>query len=371
MVSDRPPPAGHFHKIQNNHRPKLEKTQMGLYFPAFVQATRNPHVASHLDDFVRGFSSAFEMRFFSFSSYTSSIFFDPTTSEYAALTNAIYTVYEQSAIVDLFDSVMVSVEDVTSRKMPVWAKDDVMSYAQHFTRSSGVSYSPFVGSLQHRFFANLDVQKLLAASPRGTSSANEMRNVLYAFASVALLSRALTQASSPVDPAQTPMLAVYLQRVLERYHAEANIEFELNFNGPANPAWFMDSQTMYDPVRPCTKEVKNSLNKVVVAAYRALTCSTVPAREILTWTQLVLNSFHTHPDSMWAVSRTTVAVRTTTTPTTVAKATTTTPPTTVAVVAAAPPQNVFAPKTPKTPKTPHTPRTPKNSLRFETALDNF
>ncbi len=353
---------------------------MTSYFPAFVQALRNPHVATHLDDFVRGFSAAFENRFFSFSCFTASIFFDPSTAECRDLTDAIYTGFEQSILVDLIDCISIPLSDVTSRKMPMWARDDVLPFAQHFTRSTGVTYAPFIAALEQRFFTQVNVQKMIAASQRGPVGANELRNLFYAFASITLLSRALI--SSSCDATNTPMLAVYLQRVVERFHAEPQIvDFDLKFNGPINPAFAMDYDygKMYQPVRPVAKDVRQDLCRVIVAAYRALVCSNAPAREILTWTQLALNSFHTHPDSMWAASRITIesrmaaaaaaevaaaAVRANTTTTTFE----TRPPRPTATAAV-----VFTTTTsaPKTPKTPITPKTPKNTLRFEAALDNF
>lgn len=329
---------------------------MAIYFPAFLQATRTPHVASHLDDFTRGVVSAFEHRSFSFSSFTASIFFEPSSAEHVAFTNLIYNGFETTSLNDLLDSVMVSLEDVASRRMPSWARDDVLPYAQHFTRSSGVTYAPFVTSLQHRLFASATVQKMLAESPRGPTGTNDLRNMLHAFASLVLLTKALTQTNTHTH---TPIMSAYLQRVIERFHVETCPEFELNFNGPTNPVWMLDGQSLYEPVRPAAKEVRQDLSKIVVAAYRALTCSNAPARDILSWTQLALNSFHTHPTSMWAASsRAFVAVA----PKPTVAATTSTSTSTTATA-------TFLPV--RTPKTPSTPKTPKNTLRFETAIDNF
>lgn len=359
---------------------------MAIYFPAFTQALRTPAVvATHLHDFVYGFMSAFEHRFFQFSSYTASIFFDPSTREHYGFSNVIGTGYEQQALADLINSVLVSFEDVTRRSMPPWTRDDVLSYAQHYTRTSGVTFAPFVASLHHRFFAEADVQKYLATSTRGPTGANDLRNILYTFASVALLTKALSQtrANLTIESTHTPMMAVYLQRVIERFHAEPPVEFALRFNGPMNATWMMDGEPLYDPVRPVSKETQHILARVVVAAYRVLTASTAPAMDILSWTQVALNSFHTHPASMWAASKaasataaTRMPARTVTHPAAVVvapavttrTATPTAAPTATPVVAVAP---AMVPKTPKTPKTPQTPKTPKSTLRFEASVDNF
>lgn len=361
-----PPPPAIFHQTQKTST-NFERI-MAIYFPAFIQGTRTSRASAHMYDFVQGFMSAFEHRFFSFSSYTASIFFDPSTTDHFTFCNAIYNGYEQISLTDSIDSILVSFEDVTTRRMPMWARDDVLPLAQHFTRSSGITHAPFVATLQHRFFADANVQKLLAASSRGPTAASDLRNILYAFASVVLLTKALTQTRSNlvIDPTHTPMMAVYLQRVIERFHAEPQItDFVLRFNGPVNQGWMVDGQPLYDPVRPSTKEAQQDLCRAVVGAYRALTCSTAPAREILGWTQVVLNSFHTHPASMWAASQASSARAPPPPPP---------PPQPVATAATAahkPAAAATVTTTTKTPKTPKTPQTPKSTLRFETALDNF
>ena len=345
---------------------------MSLYFPAFIQAVRNSKLAPHLDDFTQGFRSGFESRVFLFSSFVASFFFDPATPEHNLLFQTTSEIFEQRILVELQDITLVSVQDVTSNCMPAWAGPDVRSFAEHFSRSS--TYAPFVVSLQHRFFTNPTVQRLMGLSIRGPGSANELRNIMYAFASVALLVKALNQTALnfPVNPEHTPMLAMYMQRVVERFHTEAKAEYDytIRFNGPVNPAaYFLDGIPLYSPLQSVSTDTHNDLCRVLVAAYRALTCSTASARDILAWTQFVLNSFYSLPCTVWATTAAAKAAPSSVTivqP--VVKAVVTT------ITTAPSPVQMYAAPTPKTPKTPQTPKapcTPKNTLRFEAAVDNF
>ncbi len=289
---------------------------MFIFYEYFVAQLHDRELLPLLSDFAQGFQGAFEMRFFSFSSFVASTFFDPhgDMARNNALSQAM-TWFEQRTLTDLLDVVQVSAQDVAAKNMPPWASPDVLPFADQFTRSFAYHTSSFAMAVHHRLLATEEVKTLLAASHRSTTAMDELRNMAQAFASLALLVKVLMQTNGNylVDPTHTPIAVLYIQRVVERFRLEAPFDFApgLRFNGPSNPiAPYMPDEPLYLPVRPSTPAAHHSLCKLIVAAHRVLTGSSAPARDILTWTQFVLNAFHTSPEAVWSASVESVRIRT-------------------------------------------------------------
>lgn len=357
---------------------------MFIYYDYFTAQMHDRDMMPLLSDFVQGFQAAFDMRFGSFSAFVASTFFEPGHAHNTSLFHAI-SAFEQRTLVDLLDIVLVSTQDVLTKNMPAWASPDVLPFADHFLKSFAYHHSTYGMAVHHRLLATEDVKRLLAASHRASTATDELRNIILTFSSLALMVKVLmqTNGNNTVDPAHTPVAVMYIQRVIERFRLEAPFVFApgLRFNGPANPiAPYMPDEPLYMPVRAAPPDAHHSLCRLIVAAHRTLTGSSAPARDILTWTQYVLNVFHTTPDAVWKASVESVRIRTAASAAAAAAAS-------AAAVSAVPVSVDFMPPpTPRAgaPKAPQAakksaaktaaaagPSTPKTTLRLESPTNNF
>ena len=346
---------------------------MFIYYDYFTAQMHDRDMMPLLSDFAQGFQAAFDMRFGSFSAFVASTFFEPGHAHNISLFHAI-SAFEQRTLTDLLDIVLVSAQDVSTKNMPAWASPDVLPFADHFLKSFAYHHSTYGMAVHHRLLVTEDVKRLLATSHRASTATDELRNIILTFSSLALMIKVLmqTNGNNTVDPAHTPIAVMYIQRVIERFRLEAPFDFApgLRFNGPANPiAPYMPDEPLYMPVRAASPAAHHSLCRLIVAAHRTLTGSSAPARDILTWTQFVLNVFHTAPDAVWKASIESVRIRTATA---------------AAVVAAPVSVDFMPPPTPRAgaPKAPQAatkksaekttgPSTPKTTLRLESPTNNF